>query len=113
MLSSLGGFEALIRGIPVTTYGFPFYAGWGLTEDKFFSKSIKDRRKRKLTLEELVYISLIEYPYYFSIKYKCLTEVENILDELDYYKNQKINLEQICFRYWGFLKDLIFRKLKK
>ena len=34
VFTSLGGFEALIRGISVTTYGFPFYAGWGLTEDK-------------------------------------------------------------------------------
>ena len=34
VLPSLGGFEALIRGLSVITYGLPFYAGWGLTEDK-------------------------------------------------------------------------------
>src|SRR5690606_32647059 len=28
-ITSLSGFEALIRGIPVTCYGMPFYAGWG------------------------------------------------------------------------------------
>ena len=106
VFTSLGGFEALIRGIPVSTYGSPFYSGWGLTDDKFHSESLQNRRKRKLTLEELVFISLVEYPYYFSMKYKCLTELENILDELDYYKNQKKNLEQIFFRYWGFFKDL-------
>lgn len=27
------GFEALIAGVPVRTYGTPFYSGWGLTED--------------------------------------------------------------------------------
>ena len=32
-LSSLSGFEALIRGKPVTVHGAPFYAGWGLTDD--------------------------------------------------------------------------------
>lgn len=32
-LTSLTGFEALLRGIPVTTWGLPFYAGWGLTQD--------------------------------------------------------------------------------
>ena len=106
VFTSLGGFEALIRGIPVSTYGSPFYSGWGLTDDKFHSESLQNRRTRKLTLEELVFISLVEYPYYFSMKYKCLTELENILDELDYYKNQKKNLEQIFFRYWGFFKDL-------
>ncbi len=34
VLSSLSGFEALIRGLKVTTFGAPFYAGWGLTEDR-------------------------------------------------------------------------------
>ena len=31
--TSLAGFEALLRGKPVTTYGVPFYAGWGLSRD--------------------------------------------------------------------------------
>jgi capsular polysaccharide export protein len=31
--STLGGFEALLRGLPVTCLGVPFYAGWGLTRD--------------------------------------------------------------------------------
>jgi capsular polysaccharide export protein len=33
-LTSLSGFEALMRGKAVTTYGRPFYAGWGLTDDR-------------------------------------------------------------------------------
>jgi capsular polysaccharide export protein len=32
--SSLAGFEALLRGKPVTVHGVPFYAGWGLTTDR-------------------------------------------------------------------------------
>ncbi len=32
-LTSTLGFEALLRGKPVTTLGAPFYAGWGLTRD--------------------------------------------------------------------------------
>lgn len=32
-LTSLFGFEALLRGRPVTCLGQPFYAGWGLTDD--------------------------------------------------------------------------------
>ncbi len=31
--TSLAGFEALMRKKDVTTYGVPFYAGWGLTRD--------------------------------------------------------------------------------
>ena len=33
-MTSTMGFEALLRGKPVTTLGMPFYAGWGLTADR-------------------------------------------------------------------------------
>jgi capsular polysaccharide export protein len=59
-MTSLAGFEALLRGLPVTCWGRPFYAGWGLTTDM---ESL-DRRQRRLTLDELVAGSLILYPRY-------------------------------------------------
>ena len=104
VFTSLGGFEALIRGISVITYGLPFYSGWGLTEDKLKNHIWAKRRKRRLTIEELTFISLIKYPFYSSIKYNCLTEIENIVEELLESSGKK-NLEQIVFRYWGNLKD--------
>ena len=54
-LSSLAGFEALLRGLRVTTWGRPFYAGWGLTEDR----DPPPRRGRALTLDMLVAGALI------------------------------------------------------
>jgi capsular polysaccharide export protein len=57
-MTSLTGFEALLRGIPVTCWGVPFYAGWGLTEDR----AEVPRRGRRLTLDELVAGALILYP---------------------------------------------------
>jgi capsular polysaccharide export protein len=59
-LTSLAGFEALLRGVSVTTYGMPFYAGWGLTTDYLDC----ERRTRKLTLPQLVAATLILYPTY-------------------------------------------------
>nr|WP_067295834.1 capsular polysaccharide biosynthesis protein [Marinobacterium profundum] len=59
-LCSLSGFEALLRGVSVVTYGMPFYAGWGLTQDRLQCS----RRTRRLTLEELVAGTLISYPIY-------------------------------------------------
>lgn len=59
-MTSTVGFEALIRGKPVVTYGLPFYAGWGLTTDRLPSP----RRTRRLTIEELVCGALIRYPRY-------------------------------------------------
>ena len=111
VFTSLGGFEALIRGLPVTTYGFPFYSGWGLTEDKNNEQKYLKRRTRKLSLEELVFISLIEYPFYYSLKFDCFTEIENIINEIRSNKANKQTIEQIVFKYWGFLKDLISTKL--
>ncbi len=57
-LTSLTGFEALLRGLPVTVWGRPFYAGWGLTEDRLPPL----RPRRNLSLDALVAVVLIHYP---------------------------------------------------
>jgi hypothetical protein len=63
-ITSLAGFEALVHGLKVTTFGVPFYSNWGLTEDV-----VKEpRRKRKLTLEELFAGAYLLYPTYFHYK---------------------------------------------
>ncbi len=56
--SSLSGFEALLRGRPVTVYGMPFYAGWGLTQDL----TDNARRTRQLDVETLAHVAFIDYP---------------------------------------------------
>jgi len=61
-LTSLAGFEALIRGKRVVVYGRPFYAGWGLTVD--FARVA--HRQRILALEELVAGTIILYPRYID-----------------------------------------------
>lgn len=63
VLTSLTGFEALLRQKPVTTHGVPFYAGWGLTED---FGHIPARRSRRRNLDELVAASLIFYARYLD-----------------------------------------------
>lgn len=61
VLSSLTGFEALLRGVPVTVHGMPFYAGWGLTRDLSDPPA---RRGRPLSLDALVAGALILAPRY-------------------------------------------------
>ncbi|BAV65845.1 capsular polysaccharide export protein [Sphingobium cloacae] len=61
VLSSLTGFEALMRGRPVTVHGMPFYAGWGLTRDL---AAPNGRRGRRLGIDQLVAGALILYPHY-------------------------------------------------
>ncbi|KEP71431.1 capsular biosynthesis protein [Thioclava dalianensis] len=60
-MTSTLGFEALLRGIPVTTTGAPFYAGWGLTHDL---GAVPERRQTRIDLERLVHATLIAYPRY-------------------------------------------------
>jgi capsular polysaccharide export protein len=61
VITSLAGFEALLRGKEVTTHGQPFYAGWGLTRDL---GPKNPRRTRRRSLDELVAATLIGYPRY-------------------------------------------------
>lgn len=63
VLTSLAGFEALMRGRAVTCHGVPFYAGWGLTRDL---GAVPKRRTRTLTLDALVAGVLILYPRYLD-----------------------------------------------
>jgi capsular polysaccharide export protein len=70
-MTSLLGFEALLRGKPVTCLGAPFYAGWGLTTDL---GPIPERRLRaadghplpRPSLLALVHAALIAYPRYYD-----------------------------------------------
>ena len=65
VLTSLAGFEALLRGCEVSVHGQPFYAGWGLTTD-LAPPLAYPRRRRRLTLEQLVAGALILYPRYLD-----------------------------------------------
>lgn len=62
-MTSLLGFEALLRGVKVTTLGTPFYAGWGLTKDLAPQPT---RRAVLVSLEGLVHACLIDYPRYLD-----------------------------------------------
>ena len=78
VLTSLAGFEALLRGRSVVCYGLPFYAGWGLTRDVVPLA----RRTRRLKLDELVAAALLIYPTYVSRSSGGCISAEQALDEL-------------------------------
>jgi capsular polysaccharide export protein len=78
LMTSLTGFEALLRGKKVTCYGQPFYACWGLTTDIL----PVGRRTRSLHIDELVAGALILYPRYVGRTSGSQTSPEQALDEL-------------------------------
>ncbi|WP_113911823.1 capsular polysaccharide biosynthesis protein [Roseovarius dicentrarchi] len=78
-MTSLLGFEALLRGLPVTTTGAPFYAGWGLTTDL---GRVPARRSARPTLTGLVHATLIDYPRYHDPVTGLPCPVEVVLDRL-------------------------------
>ena len=77
-MTSLVGFEALLREKTVITYGQPFYAGWGLTLDQ----APIPRRTRRLTLDQLVAAALLLYPRYVDPLTGLACAPEVILDRL-------------------------------
>ena len=60
-MTSLMGFEALLRGLSVTCLGTPFYAGWGLTTDL---GDPLERRSARPNIDDLTWATLIAYPSY-------------------------------------------------
>lgn len=79
VLTSLTGFEALLRGRDVTCHGIPFYAGWGLTQDL---APVPDRRSRTLTLDQLAAGVLILYPRYLDPVTGLPCELEVLLTRM-------------------------------
>lgn len=77
-ISSLTGFEALLRNKPVVVHGQPFYAGWGLSEDR----TKCERRTRQRSLEELVFLTLCQYPRYADPVTAQNSDCEAVIDAL-------------------------------
>lgn len=106
-ITSTSGFDALIRRKKVFVYGLPFYAGWGLTQDKYKIQ----RRSRVLSLEELVAGALIVYPRYIHPQSKALCEVEVALDIM--LKMQRDYFSKIHVRWFVDFRNFILRKIRR
>lgn len=76
-ITSLMGFEALMRGKRVTTLGRPFYSGWGLTDDL-----APPDRTRALSLDELIAAALILYPRYIDPVSRLPAPAEIVVEAL-------------------------------
>jgi hypothetical protein len=89
-LTSLVGFEGLLRGKQVFTYGVPFYAGWGLTIDRAGENGDPGQvwlarrrlRRERLTLEELAAGVFLRYSKYFNWSENAVSSAEDVVGVL-------------------------------
>ncbi|MDX0276691.1 hypothetical protein GOC21_22605 [Sinorhizobium meliloti] len=83
VVSSQLGFEALLRGKEVVCFGAPFYAGWGLSDDRV---SIPRRTARR-TLEEVFHAACIDFTTYIDPSTGGWCTMERCLDLIDELRN--------------------------
>lgn len=107
-LTSLTGFEGLCRNKKVTTYGSPFYSGWGLTTDKW----AKLKSLESLTIDDLIAGVLILYPYYWDWKTRQFGRPEDICRRLLEGIQPKVNLWCRCCRVYQKFSNRIREQFK-
>lgn len=106
-MTSLVGFEALLRSIPVTCYGIPFYAGWGLTHDRHNIP----RRTRQITLQQLIAATLILYPRYINWHTNAFTTPETAIDMLSKQISQQGGKMSVKMPWWKRTSQKVFNSI--
>jgi len=86
--TSLMGMEALIHGCRVKSYGWNFYAGWGLTEDR--CEMEVQARDRQVDLTRLFEASYLQYSHYFDPDSGEPCELGRILDHLELQRSMAV-----------------------
>jgi capsular polysaccharide export protein len=79
-VTSLLGFEAIFAGHRPGTLGLPFYAGWGLTDDR---RLVPARRQRRLSRAQLAAAALILHPTWYDPYRDRLCELEDVIGALE------------------------------
>jgi len=86
-VSSQIGFEAAMRGLPVVTFGMPFYAGWGLTDDRAEGEAAVAARARRAaagrSIDMVVAAALVAYPRYADPADGRGLDVHGAIDRLE------------------------------
>ncbi|MGI9169175.1 MAG: capsular polysaccharide biosynthesis protein [Caulobacteraceae bacterium] len=105
-MTSLAGFEALLRDKQVWTWGRPFFAGWGLTRDALDFP----RRNRVLALDELVAGALIAYPIYIHPPTGLPCRAEDLVAFLEKSRREAPDAGRRRLRYWRAVWESLRRQ---
>ena len=106
VVSSQLGFEALMAGVPVTCFGAPFYAGWGLTDDRL----VIPRRAARLKLAEVFAAAYFDYAIYADVGSGQRISFEAAVDQL-VRDRRRMNAESRVGIWWSSRKSNPAREL--
>lgn len=84
VVTSHMGFEALLMGCVVSCFGIPWYANWGVTDDR----QVCSRRTRSRTVDELFAAAYLHYSTYLNPR---TNRRGTIFDVIDWLREQKEN----------------------
>ncbi|WP_110665695.1 capsular polysaccharide biosynthesis protein [Salinicola halophilus] len=109
VVTSQLGFEALMADKPVSCFGLPFYAGWGLTRDT----QTCDRRRRTRSRDELFAATYLRYCRYANPYTGQVSTLEATIDLISDQKRQRDRLAgrwlAVGFSSWkrAFVRDFL------
>ncbi|MBF0122411.1 MAG: capsular polysaccharide biosynthesis protein [Candidatus Omnitrophica bacterium] len=100
VVTSQIGFEGILWGKKVRTFGMPFYAGWGLTEDELPAPD----RRHPVLVEDLVFAALAAYPRYIHPETKKRCPPENLIEWMGLQRRMRerfpVKIDALNFQYW-------------
>lgn len=109
-VTSQMGFEALLAGKRVTCFGVPFYAGWGLTDDRV----VCERRSSTRSLLEVFFYSYLVYPKYLDPMTGKLGSIFDVIEYLSRMRERDAKLSGrlvvLGMRRWKHSQVLPFLK---
>ncbi|ANE35935.1 capsular polysaccharide export protein (two domain) [Campylobacter iguaniorum] len=85
------GFEALICGCECVCFGVPFYAGWGVSDDRVESP---DRRNRNISIEQIFAGAYILYTRYIDAYTYKPTTLKELMPQIN--KLKVCNMKDYC-----------------
>ena len=79
-VSSQLGFEGLMAGCEVCSFGKSFYAGWGVTRD---TAGLCARRSlNNIDLEIIFSAMYLDYIMYIDVESNCLSEIDSTVRKI-------------------------------
>ncbi|MCP4343700.1 MAG: hypothetical protein GY799_33710 [Desulfobulbaceae bacterium] len=103
------GFEALLLGKKCVCFGMPFYAGWGLTDDRI----ICSRRKRKLTVNQVFTGAYILYSRYYNPYLDKETDIIDTLYTIKKYRDIETVKSTALLHGFSLWKRMVQAGIKK